>query len=104
MRPLPNYTRKVRFGNMKSVILNGSKMTSREAAHAYISRKLDFPSYYGGNLDALWDMLSTTSYPQHISIINAEKLHEHLGEYADSLINVFVEAGEENENLDIHIL
>lgn len=88
---------------MQSIILNGNKMTSREAAHEYISRKLGFPEYYGGNLDALWDMLSTVSYPLHISIINAEKLNEHLGEYADSLINVFVEAGEENENLSFEI-
>lgn len=88
---------------MKSVVLNGNRMTSREAAHAYIGRRLGFPEYYGGNLDALWDMLSTVSYPLHISIINTERLHEQLGEYAESLLSVFMEAGEENENLSLEI-
>jgi ribonuclease inhibitor len=89
---------------MKAAVLNGEKMTSVKEAHVYISRKLDFPEYYGGNLDALWDILSTISYPIHISMTNSEILHEHLGEYSDSLISVFWDAEEENENLSFEII
>lgn len=84
---------------MKSVILNGKKMTSIKVAHDYISRKLDFPEYYGGNLDALWDILSTISDPIHIRLINKEELYENLGDDSDPLLSVFFDANEENENL-----
>ena len=89
---------------MKSVILNGKKMTSIKAAHDYISRKLDFPEYYGGNLDALWDILSTISDPIHISLTNKEMLCENLGEYSHSLLSVFLDASEENENFRFEII
>ena len=43
---------------MKRIILDGSLMTDREAAHGHIAAAMGFPQWYGKNLDALWDMLS----------------------------------------------
>ena len=40
-------------------ILDGSRMTSRAEAHARLAEALDFPGWYGKNLDALFDLLST---------------------------------------------
>lgn len=31
---------------------------SRESGHAYLKEQLDFPDYYGANLDALYDCVS----------------------------------------------
>ena len=55
---------------MIEIKLNGSKMKDRETAHLYIKRKLSLPDYYGKNLDALWDLLSTDTSPKKIIIKN----------------------------------
>ena len=41
------------------VILDGELMTDRPTVHDLLSEKLAFPEYYGRNLDALYDLLST---------------------------------------------
>lgn len=89
---------------MKTVILNGGMMTSKEEAHRYLSSKLNFPGYYGRNLDALWDVLSTICEPVQIKLTNSDKLNENLGEYAKSLLSVFTEAVLENENIHFEIV
>ena len=40
------------------VILDASKMVSRQEAHRYLKEQLAFPDYYGKNLDALYDCLT----------------------------------------------
>lgn len=88
---------------MEVIILNAKRMTSVQELHSYIKRKLDFPDYYGGNLDALWDLLSTISNPIHIKLVNIEELYNNLGEYAEPFLSVFIEAAEENNNLQFQI-
>ncbi|WP_037586733.1 barstar family protein [Stenoxybacter acetivorans] len=41
------------------IILEGSKMKTEQDFHNQISKLLDFGEYYGNNLNALWDRLST---------------------------------------------
>ena len=41
------------------VIINGNDIKTESDFHKYIALALNFPSYYGKNLDALWDVLST---------------------------------------------
>lgn len=41
------------------IILNGLKVNSVEDFHKEIAKLLGFGPYYGRNLDALWDMMST---------------------------------------------
>ncbi|MDD2282227.1 MAG: barstar family protein [Eubacteriales bacterium] len=86
------------------VILDALEMTDKQATHQYIQCQLDFPDYYGRNLDALWDMLSTISEPLHIILINADKLPVNLGGYAELLIAVFCEAAEFNSALKFELV
>ncbi|MNJ04751.1 hypothetical protein D3C73_1656510 [compost metagenome] len=48
-------------------------------------------------------MLSTTSDPLTLILINSEKLHESLGEYGQGLVNVFIEAAEANDSFHFEI-
>jgi ribonuclease inhibitor len=89
---------------MKYVILDGEKMTSREIAHTYLASKLNFPCYYGKNLDALWDILSTVCEPIHIKLVNGEKLRDYLGDYGQSLLDALAEAAEANEKIVLNIM
>jgi ribonuclease inhibitor len=41
------------------VVINGNDIKSESDFHKHIALVLNFPSYYGKNLDALWDVLST---------------------------------------------
>jgi len=40
------------------IILNGKNITTEEDFHRQISMALHFPEWYGGNLNALWDVLT----------------------------------------------
>ncbi|MDD4801927.1 MAG: barstar family protein [Syntrophomonas sp.] len=88
---------------MKYLELDGERMISAQLVHQCLAAQLDFPAYYGGNLDALWDVLSTVSEPTQIKIINAAKLAENLGEYGDVLLNLMREASDFNDKIKLEI-
>lgn len=89
---------------MKSVTLNCKHMTSREALHDYLEKKLHLPDYYGRNLDALFDCLTDIGEPTTINIKNRSMIDESVAQYIDILFTVFANACEENENLKINII
>lgn len=104
MKLLSNYTNWLGGKGMNVIILNGNRMSSIKEAHNYIKRKLNFPDYYGGNLDALWDILSTVSKPTSIKLINFHKLRENLGEYSELLLSVFFDADKENDKVSFELI
>ena len=60
--------------------------------HPIIQRALDFPDYYGGSLDALWDCLTDmVGRPVHIEIIGLEVIERKFGDYAKKLVDTFRE-------------
>ena len=75
------------------VILDGRKMTDKEATHEYLKEQLQFPDYYGCNLDALYDCLTESEEDLEIQIRFAEDMHENLGDYADALLETMADAG-----------
>lgn len=77
---------------MEIFVLDGTKMTDRETAHAYIARTLGFPAYYGGNLDALADCLSEMGRETCIVLTDRDEIEKKLGRvYADRMLGVFLE-------------
>lgn len=89
---------------MKTVWINGRKMTSINETHHYLKRKLNLPAYYGANLDALWDVLSTISEPLQVTLLFRDQLDKNLGRYGEALIKVFQDAEKANSNLVFHIV
>ena len=75
-------------------IIQGAEMLTRESAHAELARALDFPEYYGANLDALWDLASTTSADAELA--DGAVMLNHLGVYGCKLLQTLFEAAEEN--------
>lgn len=88
---------------MKEINLNGDKMLDKASTHGYLKEKLVLPDYYGENLDALWDCLSTDFSSKKIIISNAAAIIENLGSYGESLIELFKEVASENERIEVVI-
>ncbi len=42
----------------EKIFVDGKDFENKEGLHDTLKDKLDFPDYYGKNLDALWDCLT----------------------------------------------
>lgn len=78
-------------------------MTSRKDAHDYLQQQLQLPVYYGRNLDALYDVLTSVGTPMTIVVKNEAMAEDHLGGYGSALIATIREAGEENPAVTVII-
>ena len=76
-------------------------MKSREKAHAHIARRLSFPDYYGRNLDALHDLLTERREDTEIVIKGSKRLMEAMDGYGKRIIDVMLDAAEENKYLKV---
>ena len=81
---------------MKSVILNGLYMEEPEKAHQYIKEKLNLPDRYENNLDTLQDCLNDMQNT-HIEVFHSTGRSE----YFQEIMQVFRDAGRENDDIII---
>lgn len=84
---------------MIKITLDGRYLKTKKAIHLYMKNALDSKEYYGNNLDALYDVLSTYGEPVEIILINEDIFIENLGDYGKSLIKLFKDIEEENTNI-----
>ena len=62
---------------MITIVLDGELITSEKEFHKQISKKLEFPSYYGNNLDAFWDCFTDFLVaPRQDKVVLLWKNHE----------------------------
>ncbi len=80
---------------MTEVILDGKQIRDRAQLHEKLAAALDFPEWYGKNLDALYDCLSDIRMDTVIRLVDEDVLEEHLGDYAHRLYRVLTRAEEE---------
>ena len=60
--------------------------------HFIIRDALDFPDYYGCNLDAFWDCLTDMAgRPVHIEIIGLDVIEQKFGDSAKALTDILKE-------------
>jgi ribonuclease inhibitor len=76
---------------MTTVTIDGNAIKAEEDLHALLAGALDFGPYYGSNLAALWDRLST-DVPRPVMIIweHASASRKNLGdELFERIISLF---------------
>ena len=81
---------------MKQIILDGNLLADAAKVHDYLKEMLEFPEYYGKNLDALYDCL-TDLVDVEITITAPEED----GAIFQKVLRVFKSADRENEYLKI---
>ena len=86
---------------MKEYIIDCAMMTDRAAAHEYLAKVLEFPEYYGKNLDALCDCLSEMD-DCRVTLLNPAALNA-LGEYGSTLRSVFIDVSMNSSGFELVI-
>lgn len=81
---------------MQVCVLDGAEIRDREQLHALLASSLEFPEWYGGNLDALYDCLTDIREETEIRILHKDSLYENLNGYALVLERVLQEAARAN--------
>ena len=66
-----------------------------EDGHNYLKEVLNFPDYYGKNLDALYDCLTEIGIETEIKLINKDFVSKNM-------LNTFIDASDENVFLKTH--
>lgn len=83
---------------MREIRLDMRRMGQKHKAHVYLARKLEAPAYYGGNLDALFDVLSSLPPCRLVLRYSANRPPES---YQARLLKVFTAAALANPGLEI---
>ena len=83
------------------LILDGKSITGREALLEKMEKAFDFPEWFGGNLDALYDCLGDLMEEVDIEIVDYAALEANLGDYAGRVLRVLQDAANVNLNIQI---
>lgn len=81
-------------------MIDGKKIRDRRELHEALAAGLDFPEWYGGNLDALYDCL-TEPVDRALKIQNFQALFQALGPYAHRFFKVVAGAAQENPSFSL---
>ena len=76
-------------------------ISTKESFHALLAKELPLPDYYGGNLDALYDVLTEEGEGWNIIFYNVTKTGQELEKYLNKARKMARRAVEETEGLKI---
>ncbi|MBQ2618484.1 MAG: barstar family protein [Oscillospiraceae bacterium] len=86
---------------MKTAFLSPKEIHDLPALHAALARQLDFPAWYGANLDALHDLLSAATERTAIVLLGTRGLAAQLGPDLDRLLAVLEDLKRENSRVRV---
>lgn len=87
---------------MREITLDITPFSEKISLHRYIKEVMDFPFYYGGNLDALYDELSSITEHIKLTVIYRKHPEGKMEAYLPRLLRVLHDVGAENYNLEIY--
>jgi ribonuclease inhibitor len=88
---------------MLEVLLDISVFEEKISLHRYLRERMGFPFYYGANLDALFDELSSIVEPTHVTLLYTTMPLGQMAEYTPRLLKVFGDAANENYNIRLTV-
>ncbi len=74
---------------------------TRDELHETLAKDLSLPDYYGGNLDALYDILTEQGEGWNIIFFNCTDMEKEMPDYLTRLKKMSRQAAEETESLQI---
>ena len=86
---------------MKQAILDGRLIKSRRQVHESVAFQLELPVWYGANLDALHDCLTSMRDEVRIVLAHTDLLEKTLGSWLNALRRMLREACAENPRLQV---
>ncbi|MBQ8238174.1 MAG: barstar family protein [Oscillospiraceae bacterium] len=86
---------------MERVIIECGAVKSREDLHAALAKQLHFPAWYGGNLDALHDLLTDISADTRLILADWPAAEAALGDYGRRVEKVLAICALKNPRLTI---
>ena len=86
---------------MREVTLNLTSFEEKISLHSYLKETLSFPFYYGANLDALYDELTSETSDLSITVVMPAQPKGGMVDYLPRLRMVFEDAARENYHLNV---
>lgn len=84
---------------MREIVLDVTPFEEKISLHRYLKETLDFPFYYGANLDALHDELASETSAMQITVRYSTHPAGKMVEYLPRLLQVFRDVATENYHL-----
>ena len=81
------------------ITIDCAAIQDRSDFHKVFASKLRLPGYYGANLDALFDCLTTLNEKTTLTLNHMQCLIDNLGPYGRAAINMIARAERENPEL-----
>ena len=85
---------------MREITLDLTRFEEKISLHSYLKEALDFPFYYGANLDALHDELSSEVASTRITVRYSAHPAGQMEAYLPRLLRVFRDCAQENYHLE----
>ena len=86
---------------MRDITIDLRPFEEKISLHRYLKETLDFPFYYGANLDALHDELASETEGLHIQVLYPTSPKGKMIDYMPQLLRVFDDVARENYHLEI---
>lgn len=86
------------------LVLDGKVIINKQDLFTSLKAQINSCELYGANLDALWDVLSSIKETINIEIIHYLDLRINLGDYVDSLFQLFTDLKNINGEVNIILL
>lgn len=87
---------------MRKIRLDGRTMYSKKAMYQQFTEVLTRPSYFGHNLDALWDVLTDIDEPTLIEFTYINDVQTYLDNYGVKVLELFQILGHHNKQITVH--